>query len=871
MGCIFRGFHIPVDPYVMKTGRRDFIRKGALIGIAPMGVQAMLTRGELEPSEIQQGLTLEIGFPRHRMHWQPLEEVPVTFGMDEQVTEARVWDGEGILYQTVAGPSSSFRIRVGGSLGVQAVSLHDRKGRETDRAFFRVDCETVLEENTGKFTDFFDILYETLTRSNAGLGRTVRYNGKYYTYYSSWFQDHVFAAEGLKYFLPDLKTGIDLYADGQREDGMIWDNYKHPYPDRQSYWEYRFDYGGFTYRPEDPRSTALFVRIPVENIGEHTFLEGLYYAWKATGDDRWMESKLDHALKAVAFVTSSPWYWSEEQGVLKRPFSIDRWDFQSDLDAKITGKDFMGADLERTRYGAMFGDTVCLANGCGWLAEMLEHAGRNDEAEKMRTLGEQLWDRINDLSWNGEFYRHWVPLENQQELDFGVDTERQVTLSNAMALIRGVDHEKAAAIIRTYRKIREEMPESSPGEWYMCYPPFEKGWHIDKWEYMNGGVSPILAGDLALGAYDHGFEEYATDILTRLHDLAGRSGHRIRGCYKGRIPDPPDRSFRVLDLREVANGDLMAGHPESGLALGSDEADLRNLPTGRQAFAGIPFVVLDPSENNRKACLIISEGSLSVPVGQKAGSLALLHATDGHSVAGMLHIRYTDGTAHTRYIRENSEIVHFWYPKVPEIPKGIPSLALAWKGPAEKVQEVGVCAFGMDNPFPGKEIDRLEFENPERSQWAVYGITLSDGPHFFPPSIVSTIPDHWAAAHVLKALMEGLAGIRSTGVAFNRVSLTPRWQTAGVEEAATTAKYVPSGGYASYRYREQEDGTRVLEWTGSAGESEIRMPVPAGYSVEGILVDREPAEFTLQRIEQSDYALVRVEGRGVHTLEITLK
>ncbi len=723
-----------------------------------MGLQRVLAADRFDPQDLYQSSSLTISRPRGWNYWKPLEEVTVSVTMPGEALYIQVWDGAGNNYYR-SDARQEVRFPAGGALGYHKVTLHDPKGHVREWAVFPVDCQTEIADETGEFSRLMEILYETLTSGGSGFGRTVRYNEKYYRYYSSWFQDHVFVAEGMKYFTDDLKTGVDLYADGQREDGLIWDNYKHPYPKLQSYWEYRFGYGGFTYRPEDPRSSAIFVRIPVENIGEHTFLEGLYHAWKATGDDEWMKSKLDHALKAVAFATSSPWYWSEEFKLLKRPFSIDRWDFQSDFDAAITGKDFMGADLDRTRYGVMFGDNICLANGCTWLAEMLEYAGRTEDAENMTTLSRDLWKRINDLSWNGAFYEHWVPVENKKELDFGVNTREQVTLSNAMALPRGVDHDRAVQIIRTYQRIKAEMPDSSPGEWYMCYPPFEKGWHVNKWEYMNGGVSPILAGDLALGAFEHGFEQYGVDVLRRLDALARRSGNHLHGCYKGMIPEAGRRNFTPVDLKKMANAGFVSDQQQGSLALGSEVADLRNIPTGVQEFEGVPFEVIDPDENNRKACLIISRGTEKVSIGQKARSLYLLHTMDGSSLAGILYIRYADGSSFSRYIRDQTEIAHFWYPDIPVSRKGIPQLVVAWRGPAEAVKEVGVYAFGMDNPHPEKQIDTLEFHNPSSSKWALLGITLSDAPHYFRPTIVSTIPDHWASAHVIKALIEGLAGI----------------------------------------------------------------------------------------------------------------
>lgn len=857
----------------MTIKRRVFLKNTVLAGgLAGLGIEELLAKKDFSENELYKSTSIEIAKPDKRNFWKPLENVLVKISNDDAIM-IKIWDGIGRPYHRFPF-RESFHFQVGGALGYQKITLHDKKDRLIDWAVFPVDCETEIEDEKKEFQGFFDILYETLHSSSYSHGKTVRYNGKYYKYYSSWFQDHVFVAEGMKYFTEDLKTGIDLYADSQRKDGLIWDNYKHPYPDLESYWEYRFNYGGFTYRPEDPRSSAVFVRIPVENIGEHTFLEGLYYAWKATGDDNWMKDKLENALRAVDFVTSSPYYWSEEKKLLKRPFSIDRWDFQSDFDAQITGKDFMGVDLDKTHFGIMFGDNICFANGCSWLAEMLAHTGRKKDAERITELGNAIWERINKLSWNGSFYEHWVSLVPERNLDFGVDTSKQVTLSNAMALIRGLDHEKCSAIIRTYQQIREKMPESSPGEWYMCYPPFKRGWHIPKWEYMNGGVSPILAGDLALGAFEHGYEKYGIDILRRLHKLAIRSGYDLEGCYKGKIPGAPSRNFEIIDISKSANGSFVSNKKELPV-FGSDIADLRNIPTRKQKFEGVPFYVIDPEENNHKSCLIVGNReklptSANIDIKSKARSVYLLHTSDTNGITGIFRIHYDDGSYYSKYINNNQEVGHYWYPTLPESRKGIPGTVIAWKGPGKEVGEVGVYAHGMNNPHPEKTISHLEFFNEQSSLWAILGITLSDGEHYFKPSIVSTIPDHWASAHVLKAFIEGMAGIKSLQPAFQSAVLSPKWHLADIGKVKTTAKYVPSGGYLAYEYEKLSDNHYEILFTGNSHEMNIHFPLPEGKTIATLKMNNEELNFNTTSIENSTYVNAIVNDVSVFKLEIEL-
>lgn len=858
------------NPNIMTIKRREFLQKSLLVG-STAGIIPIWQKETFANDELYQGDLIKIQPPTGRDYYLPLESLKIQILKAKTNGQVKLWDSKNNNY-TVRDADDLNHLKVGGYLGYQKISLHDKNDQILDWVIFPVDCRTVIEDENQEFSKMFQLLYQTLFGSNYSRGKTVRFNEKYYTYYSSWFQDHVFVAEGMKYFLPDLKTGIDLYADGQREDGLIWDNYKHPYPEKHSYWEYRFDYGGFTYRPEDPQSSAIFVRIPVENIGEHTFLEGLYYAWKATGDHEWMKQKLDNALNAVKFATSSPWYWSADEQLLKRPFTIDRWDFQSDFDAEITGKDFMGADLQRTRYGIMYGDNICMANGCKYLAEMLRFADRDTEADQMEQLAEDLYQRINQLSWNGNFYRHWVPLPPKIDLDFGVDESKQVTLSNAMALIRGIDHNKAVQIIKTYQRLREEMPESCPGEWFLCYPPFEKGWHINQWEYMNGGVSPIVAGDLALGAFEHGFEAYGADILSRIYQVAQKSDHRLRGAYKGKIPAPPARQFTTIDLAQHANFALKYNTDNETPGWGSSQADLANLPTGLQQFDGVPFQILQPQNNQEKVIMVVSKSThekKQIPIKQKAKSIYLLQTLDGGNNAGILSIHYQDGTYESHYMQNNQQIGHFWYPVISEKRKGIPDATIAWKGESYQVKEVGVYAFGMNNPHQEKEISHVEFYNPTNSRWGIIGLTISDGAHYFTPSIVSTIPDHWAAAHVLKAMIEGLAGIKNSGVAFDESVLTPRWPAADVQKAKATAKYQSSGGYMAYEYSRQANQYKVL-FTNNSRSTQVKLLLPKGKIAKQVLVNDEVIHFSVEEMEGSTYAVFTVKGPSVNQVVLEM-
>ena len=811
------------------------------------------------------------GFTRGQT-FEPLQTVTITGAGRGTMT---VRDGEGVEYVSRAA-KDPFRFRAAGALGNHLVTFEDEGGNVIETVSVPVDCRTSIRDAGKKYGALLDSLYWTMVGWHGEAG-TIRYKGTFYNFFVRWLRDHVHTMKGMKYFYPELKSGIDLYADSQRADGMIWDNV-YPRTPEKGTWDLFFEYGGFIRSIEN--GTYEFKRIPVENDVEFLFLEGLYYTWKATGDDAWMAGLLDNALKAVKYATSDAYRWSKKYQLLKRGFTIDTWDFQAAEDAAITGHP-MKVYKDKTRFGVMFGDNTGMAVGCTYLAEMLAHAGRTKEAERVAALGDGLKKRLDRISWNGRFYTHHVPEDKKVRRDLGVDLNEQVSLSNAYSLNRRIDHEQCVAIIKTYQRIRKQMPNSSPGEWYAIYPPFERGYggHNSKWEYMNGGVTPIVAGELAHGAFEHGFEEYGVDILDRVQELAARHNDYLHCSYRGAALEEPKRTFGAVDLAGVANVDFKStGAPGVPGWTGEGINDLARMPTGRQEFNGIPFEVINPARNARKACVGLSGvgpylRSCTVPVGATADSIYFLHTMAGGPLAGTITLRYADGTSHVDYVRA-PKIGNWWTPQDARRGKGVPASKVAWRGPNGACPNVGVYEYGMNNPRPADEIASIEFGATETgTKWFVLAITLCDAPAYFDPGDVSFgIPDNWGAAAVVYALIEGLAGIKDDGVAFDRAILAPRWTAAGVEKAAAIAKYEASGGYLAYTYAyDNRRKTLTIEYTGNGDEVEVQLLLPSGKSLKSMTVDGVPYRATTVKVEKSAYACALVGGIGVHSVVAVLK
>lgn len=785
-----------------------------------------------------------------------------------------VSDGRGRLYfsQRVSGEVS---FQVGGAAGWHAIHITDANGVEIASAQFRVEARTQIHESSGQFQSLFDICHYTM--ADEPLKHYIRYQGKTYYYLVDWLRDHVHTLKGMKYFEPKLHTGIELYRDSQREDGMIWDNLHRREPPgiHPNDWGARFQYADFERTFED--GTAQFTRIPVENDVEYLFVEGIYYTWKATGDTAWMASCLSAAIRALEYTITSPYRWSDKFGLLKRGHTIDTWDFQNEEDCLsdfANWPDPMAIHPQKTRFGVMFGDNTGYATACEYLAEMLEAVGRGSEAPVYRQRAAEIRQRLDAISWNGRFFTHHVPEDPNVKRDLGVDESTQISLSNAYSLNRRISHEQCAAILQTYRQLRDNLPPAAPGEWYLIYPPFPKGYdgHCVPWQYMNGGVSPIVAGELAHGAFEHGFEDYGVDILRRSLELANRYGRMFHECYTGAFPPPPPRSFQTVNLLPFANCDsTLNDSPATPAWTPGEHPELGRLPKGKQTFHDIPF------EIDRALALSSHAGyaqTVEIPVNARAGAVYLLHTLARGEIAGTLTVHYADGSAQTSYLREGKDILsinHWAEQSLPAENRPKIRAVTAWQDYQPNHMHVYVSLTGFDTD-PQKEIRSLTLQAAtDGALWFVLGVTLSDSPVYLPPNPLSYgIPRGWGAAALTYALVEGLAGVVDEAVAFERVCLAPRWPAAGVDKAEVTIHYPACNGYAAYHYHLDEAGKRLtLTFTGSGERARLRLLLPeSAASVSSLTLDGAPAAYQMTSVERSCYLELDLPLFRVHTLEI---
>ncbi len=335
---------------------------------------------------------------------------------------------------------------------------------------------------------------------------------------SIWIRDYSDMMRGFKYFETDLTSVVDHFAETQSASGRI------------------FDY--FTTFPEKPPSErenwVKYVRVPVEADVEFRFVKAAYLAWQATGDDEWIQVLLPRMMKALNYIITHKYYWDKVHNLIKRPYTIDTWDF-----AYTAGThDWLQFQIdENTFWGFMHGDNSGYYEAFRIMEKLSLYLNRPRKAALWAKLAEKVRSAMNRVCWNGNFYTHFVKLSSVSIE--GVDETKQLSLSNPMDINRGAaTHEMAVFIIKEYLKRRKQTEAFA--EWFSIDPPFPDGIFGDEkiisGAYCNGGIMPLVGGELAKAALDHGFEEYGVDILERYCRMISESGETYLWYFPDKTP-----------------------------------------------------------------------------------------------------------------------------------------------------------------------------------------------------------------------------------------------------------------------------------------------------------------------------------------------
>lgn len=822
------------------------------------------------------------------VYWQPFERG--TIATDCGAAAVVVCDGQSNEYvrRRLRG-ERAVAFRALGSAGRHDICALDADGGLLEVGSFVLKPLTAIRCNRGPYGRLAGRLANLMTQLSELRSHVI--SGRLYRLLVCWLRDHTYVLKAQKYHVDDVTSGVEFFLERQQPSGMIWDDV-HRNTAGEGVHSIFGEALGPGYNAYEERMKWVLRRIPVEADVEYLLVEAVWHAWKASGDDFWLAEQMPRVLKAFGYMTGDPVRWSRKHRLVKRAYTMDSWDFSN--------PHFHKGDHRVLRKGEPFflfhGDNSGCYAAMWRIAEMLTALGRADEARQWRRDADAFRRRANRKLYRDGLYAHMVPEKPMAGLKRLVgDDDKRLSLSTGYTINRGLPtHEMAVRILREYRRRRRRHARTSFAEWWTMDPMYEPNeWPsrpprgFQKGEYMNGSVSPLVAGELARAAFEHGMEDYGADILRRVWELSERDGGELADCYR-RIPpgepETPKATFALVDLRGQANVGLRHG-ARRGVVAWTNEGpnDLRELPTGRRAFRGIRFRIIDPAKNRGRAVLCLSADPASgmpreatVPVaGLRGRSVYFLHARAYASpgTVAVYDVIYADRTQERIYINQGREIANWW--GVAPLRGGGDSAdtsvaRVAWQGANPTFGNVGLYMFGWNNPHPRKAIASIRLSAVTPHRVMIAAISVSDSPVAYRRGIRSYgIPATWAQGAVYHAVAEGLAGIEDTGRAFSSVRVCPRWQATEAGRAEACLHYPASGGYCAYRYRHAASRRQVrLELTGSFDRAAVHCLLPPGRRARRVTVAGEETPFENVRVERSCYADFRVDSAAAGAIVI---
>lgn len=362
-----------------------------------------------------------------------------------------------------------------------------------------------------------------ILRTNIYKGRALVFaDGKMMMCNKNWIRDHVHVMKGMKHFEYEMKNFLNFIIDTQRDDGQFYELIK------------QYDDNHWTFVDEDcrimyPDDNLTLVRLELEADIEYLVVEGVNYVYRIYGDDVWLKSVLPKLEKGIDYITSAPKRWDKEHGLVKRPFTIDTWDF---TDNKKSATDRRIHDDEP--MSIMHGDNSGVYQAMCQLAWFRRRLGDEEKARIWEKRAETLRENMFRYLWNGTFFVHQLHLNHN-----GIDDKeyQRLSLSNTYDINRGVtDCEQSGSIIREYMRRKETTDKFA--EWFSIDPAYPCFKGRNDGEYVNGSISPFTAGELAKAAFCNGYEEYGWDIISRFMKLVERDGDVYFLYYPDSTPQP---------------------------------------------------------------------------------------------------------------------------------------------------------------------------------------------------------------------------------------------------------------------------------------------------------------------------------------------
>jgi hypothetical protein len=166
--------------------------------------------------------------------------------------------------------------------------------------------------------------------------------------------------------------------------------------------------------------------------------------------------------------------------------------------------------------------------------------------------------------------------------------------------------------------------------------------------------------------------------------------------------------------------------------------------------------------------------------------------------------------------------------------------------------ELAKAAFQHGYEEYGADILRRLYALSKKSDGILYACYRPDG------RVDGGLPDNWAQAAVLSALVEGLAGVTDKTKLFEEVEIAPRWLAAGKDEASVNIAYGASGKKVQYDYKHNPSSkTIAVKAGGDASVYDFRILLPKGVAKARVTLNGKAVTPQYEKLRESVYAVVQ--------------
>ncbi|PJJ75722.1 hypothetical protein BXY57_1307 [Thermoflavifilum aggregans] len=176
--------------------------------------------------------------------------------------------------------------------------------------------------------------------------------------------------------------------------------------------------------------------------------------------------------------------------------------------------------------------------------------------------------------------------------------------------------------------------------------------------------------------------------------------------------------------------------------------------------------------------------------------------------------------------------------------------------------ELARAAFQHGYESYGVDILNRLMQLSEKNNHYLYAVYRPDG------TPDGGMPDAWAQAAVVSALIEGLAGVVDASALFQQIELSPRWMATGLKQATVQVSYPASGKTFGYSWLYDDRHRKIeLSLKGDARRVKARIWLPAeAVDRASAFVNQQRVPAHLEWVRQSPYLVFTCPGNA--TLQV---